>query len=90
MESVETGQSEEYQIPSRQNQTSHLFVHPVEIGTVCSDALLYQPYSPDLASLDYSLFRSLQNYVNRKPWKYVRNPYTISSHSKMPISVRME
>ena len=60
------------------NARSHTFLTShtklLELGW---EVMLHSPYSPDLAPLDYHLFRSLQNFINDKN---VSNNDDLKSH----------
>jgi len=66
------GKSEGYHFPSGQRQTSRLVAYPAKIGATwlwCPTS----PYSPNLAPLDYHLFRSLQNSLNGKNFDFLED-----------------
>ena len=42
------------------------------------EVLMHPPYSPDLATSDYNLFRSLQNFLDGKNWPTKKQPKTMT------------
>ena len=56
-------QPEGRRLPSRQRTISHFFEDPEKLRELDWEVLPYPPYSPDLASSNYHLFRILEHYL---------------------------